>query len=371
MKIGCVKEIKNNEYRVGLIPATVASYIKAGHKVFIEKDAGLGSAISNEDYENAGSTIIKTAEEVWDLSEMIIKVKEPISQEYNLMKENQIIFTYFHFAASKELTLKCLEKKITAIAYETVEDSMGKLPLLKPMSQVAGSMAPIMGSYFLMRPFGGIGILPTGIPGVLPAKVVIIGGGTVGQCAARVIAGMGSQVIIFDNNLEVLSEIKNIMPPNIFTLYSNEHTINEQLKDADLVIGAVLVPGAKAPKVITKKSLSLMKKGAVIVDVSIDQGGCTETSRPTTHDNPIYEVDGIVHYCVANMPGAYSRTSTFALNYATIPYGIELANKGVLACKDNLGLQSGINMYKGIITHKAVSEAFEMENLYKDILEIL
>jgi len=371
MKIGCVKEIKNNEFRVGLIPATVASYVKAEHTVYIEKNAGIGSAISDQDFENVGAIIVENAEDVWDLSEMIIKVKEPILPEYDLMKEGQILYTYFHFAASEELTLKCLERKITAIAYETVKDSKGKLPLLKPMSQVAGSMAPIVGSYFLMRPHGGIGILSTGISGVLPAKVIIIGGGTVGQCAARVAAGMGSNVIIFDNNLEVLAQIKEIMPSNVFTLYSNEHTINEELKDADLVIGAILIPGAKASKLITKKSLSLMKKGAVIVDVAIDQGGCTETSHPTTHADPVYKVDEIVHYCVANMPGAYSRTSTFALNYATISYGMDLANRGVLACKDNPGLQSGINMYKGKITHKAVAEAFGMQHLYKNILYML
>lgn len=371
MKIGCVKEIKNNEFRVGLIPATVASYVNAGHTVYIEKDAGLGSTISNKEFKNVGAEIIDTSEEVWDKSEMIIKVKEPIPPEYELLKENQILYTYFHFAASEDLTLKCLEKKITAVAYETVKDSLGRLPLLKPMSQVAGSMAPIVGSYFLMRPYGGIGILSTGIPGVLPAKVIIIGGGTVGQCAARVVAGMGSRVLIFDNNLEVLSKIRDIMPSNVYAIFSNEHTLMEELTDTDMVIGAVLIPGAKAPKIITKKNLGNMKKGAVIVDVSIDQGGCTETSTPTTHADPVYEIDGIVHYCVANMPGAYSRTSTFALNYATIPYGIELANKGVMACRDNPSLRSGINMYKGMITHSAVAEAFEMQYLYKDILKML
>ncbi|OFW63914.1 MAG: alanine dehydrogenase [Actinobacteria bacterium RBG_19FT_COMBO_36_27] len=371
MKIGCVKEVKNCEFRVGVIPATVASYVRDGHTVYIEKNAGSGSSISNEDYKNVGATIIDTAKDVWNLSEMIVKVKEPIDQEYDLMKEEQIIYTYFHFAASEKLTLKCLQKKIIAVAYETVRDSFGQLPLLKPMSEVAGSMAPLVGSFFLMRPHGGIGILPSGVSGVLPARVVIIGGGIVGQCAARVAAGMGSYVVIFDNNLGVLTEIKKTMPSNVFTQYSNEHTINEELKDADLVIGAVLIPGAKAPKVITKKSLSLMKKGAVIVDVAIDQGGCTETSHATTHSEPVYDVDGIVHYCVDNMPGAYSRTSTFALNYATISYGLDLANRGVMACKNNIGLQSGINMYKGKITHKAVSEAFGMQSLYKNILEIL
>jgi len=371
MKIGCVKEIKNNEFRVGLIPATVASYIKSGHTVYIEKNAGLGSAISDEDYENAGAIITETAEDVWDLSEMIIKVKEPILPEYDLMKEEQILYTFFHFAGSKELTLKCLERKITAVAYETVEDSCGQLSLLKPMSQVAGSMAPIMGSYFLMCQYGGTGTLATGVSGVLPARVIIIGGGTVGQCAARVAAGMGCYVLIFDNNPKVLAEIEKTMPPNVFTQYSNEHTLNLELKNADIVICAVLNPGAKAPKIITRKSLSLMKKGSVIVDVSIDQGGCTETSHPTTHSEPVYKVDGIIHYCVANMPGVYSRSSTFALCNATILCGMDLADRGVLACKDNLGLQTGINMYKGKITNKAVSEAFGMQHLYRNILELL
>ena len=371
MKIGCVKEVKNNEFRVGLVPETVAAYTKAGHIVYIEKNAGVGSAISDDDYKDAGAMMLENSETVWGLSDMIVKVKEPLAQEYDLMKEDQIIYTYFHFAASEELTLKCIERKITAVAYETVMDSYGQLPLLKPMSEVAGYMAPLMGSYFLMRPHGGIGILPTGVPGVLPAKVVILGGGCVGRCSARVAAGLGSYVIIFDNNLRTLTELKATMPINVFTQYSNDYTINEAIKDADIVIGAVLIPGAKAPKLLKRKSLSVMKKGSVIVDVAIDQGGCTETSHATTHANPIYEVEGIIHYCVANMPGAFSRTSTFALNYATISYGLDLANGGIAACKDNIGLKTGINMYKGKITNKAVSEAFGMYSLYKDILEML
>jgi alanine dehydrogenase len=371
MKIGCVKEVKNNEYRVGLVPATVDAYISAGHEVYIEKGAGLGSSIRDEDYLASGAKILESAKDVWDKSEMIVKVKEPLSSEYKFMKEGQIIYTYFHFAASEELTRNCIERKITAIAYETVEDEQGGLPLLKPMSEVAGSMAPLMGAYFLMKPHGGIGVLPTGVPGVLPANVVVIGGGSVGQCAAKVAAGMGSKVIIFDNNLNVLTKLRYIMPENVFTHFSSEYTILEALHDADIVIGAVLIPGAKTPKLINRDALTTMKKGAVIVDVAIDQSGCAETSKPTTHDEPIYEVDNVVHYCVANMPGAYSRTSTFALNYATIQHGINLANRGVEACRDDLGLRTGLNLYKGKITYKEVATAFGMEHLYEDPLKLI
>ena len=371
MKIGCVKEVKNNEYRVGLVPATVAAYAGQGHDVYIEKNAGIGSSISDDEFMQSGAKILETAEDVWNTAEMIVKVKEPLSSEYEYMQEGQIIYTYFHFAASEELTKNCIERKIIAVAYETVEDENGSLPLLKPMSEVAGSMAPLMGAYFLMKPYGGIGVLPTGVPGVLPANVVVIGGGSVGRCAARVAAGMGSKVIIFDNNLNVLTTLRDIMPENVFTHFSSEYTICEALKDADIVIGAVLIPGAKTPKLIKRDTLAFMKKGAVLVDVAIDQSGCAETSKPTTHDDPIYEIDDVVHYCVANMPGAYSRTSTFALNYATIKYGLDLANRGIAACKENLGLRTGLNMYKGKITYRGVAAAFEMESLYEDPLKLI
>lgn len=372
MKIGCPKEIKNNEYRVGLTPAAARAYIEAGHEVFIEKGAGLGSGIEDSEYEKVGAKILNSAKEVWDTCEMIVKVKEPLESEYELMKESQIVYTYFHLAADEKLTKACLEKKIIAVAYETVQEQDGSLPLLKPMSEVAGRMAPLMGAYFLGKPRGGRGILATGVPGVLPANVLIIGGGTVGSNAAKVAAGLGSIVTILDINVNTLEHLGNILPSNVFTQFSNAQNLEDALKRADLVIGAVLIPGAKAPKLITRDHLKIMKPGAVIVDVAIDQGGCCETSKPTTHSDPVYEVDGIVHYCVANMPGAYARTSTFALNHVTIKYGLEIANKGIKqACEENKSILKGLNCVKGKLTCGPVCEAFNMQDFYLEPEESL
>ena len=365
MKIGCVREVKNNEFRVGLTPDAAYEYIQAGHEVFIETEAGSGSFFYDQDYDQVGAKILPDAKSVWDTAEMIIKVKEPLEKEYTLMREGQILYTYFHFAASESLTRACLDRKIIAVAYETVTDHFGGLPLLKPMSEIAGSMAPLVGSYYLMRPFGGKGILPTGVPGVQPANIVVLGGGIVGKSAARVSAGLGSKVTVFDTNIRTLTDIKATMPVNVFTQYSNEKAISAVLPYADIVIGAVLVPGDKAPRLVNRGNLALMKKGSVIVDVAIDQGGCCETSHPTTHEHPVYEVDGIIHYCVANMPGAYSMTATKALNNATLSYGLEIANKGIEeACSSNSGIRAGLNMFKGQITYHAVAKCFDMISIF-------
>ncbi|SDN62125.1 alanine dehydrogenase [Desulfonauticus submarinus] len=362
MLIGCPKEIKNNEYRVGLTPASVKAYIQHGHKVLIESGAGLGSGIGDEEYVKVGATLVETAEEVWQKSEMIVKVKEPLPQEYPLMQEGQIVYTYFHFAADEELTKACLDKKIIAMAYETVQEPNGNLPLLKPMSEVAGRMAPLMAAFYLAKSQGGLGVLPTGVPGVLPANVVVIGGGTVGSNAARIAAGFGAKVTVLDINANTLEHLGNIMPSNVFTCFSDHVTLEASITEADIVIGAVLIPGAKAPKLITRELLNKMKPGAVFVDVAIDQGGCAETSRPTTHSDPIFIEENVVHYCVANMPGAYARTSTFALNNVTIKYGLKLADLGVeQACKQDSVLMKGLNMYKGILTCPPVGAAFGLE----------
>jgi len=359
MKIGCPKEVKNHEYRVGLIPAAVHAYVAAGHEVFIQKGAGLGSGITDDEYVAVGAKILDTADEVWNVADMIVKVKEPLPEEYDRMKEGQLIYTYFHFAADEELTKACMEKKIIALAYETVTESNGSLPLLKPMSEIAGRMSVLMGAYYLAKPYGGEGLLPTGVPGVAPANVTIIGGGTVGTNAAKVAAGLGCKVTILDINPDRLEYLETIMPANVFPVYSDKVNLEKALQEADITVGAVLIPGAKAPKLIKKDHLKMMKPGSVIVDVAIDQGGCTETSKATTHSDPIYVVDGVIHYCVANMPGAYARTASFALNNYTIRYGLPLANKGVeAACKESPALMQGLNMYKGKVTCKAVAEAW-------------
>lgn len=362
MRIGCPKEIKNHEYRVGLIPATVQSYVEAGHEVFVEQGAGLGSGIRDDEYEAAGARLLAEAGEVWRQAEMIVKVKEPLPSEYPLLKTGQVVFTYFHFAADEGLTHACLERGISAVAYETVQEPDGSLPLLKPMSEVAGRMAPIMGAYYLARIRGGRGNLLPGVPGVAAGNVLILGGGTVGSNAARVSAGLGAMVSIMDIKLDILEHLGNILPANVVPLYNDSHSLEKGLREAHLVIGAVLIPGARAPRLITRDHLKLMKPGSVIVDVAIDQGGCTETSRPTTHTDPVYVVDGIIHYCVANMPGAYARTSTFALNNCTVKYGLQLANKGLeRACRENAALARGLNLHQGRITFKPVAEAFGME----------
>ncbi len=362
MLIGVPKEIKTHENRVALLPSGVVQLKKQGHDVIVEKNAGLGSGFPDELYTNAGAEIIETAEDVWAKAGMIMKVKEPIEQEYQLMREDQIIFTYFHFAASRELTEAVKLSGAIAIAYETVEKLDGSLPLLIPMSEVAGRMASQEGAKFLERPVGGRGVLLGGIPGVNPGKVMVLGGGIVGVNAARIAAGMGANVTIYDISLNKLRYLDEVMPKNITTMFSSEVNIREGIKEADLVIGAVLIPGAKAPKLVTREMLSDMKPGAVLVDVAIDQGGCFETSKATTHDKPTYIVDGVVHYCVANMPGAVPYTSTIGLTNVTLPYAIQIANKGwVKAIRENRELEFGLNIANGKIVYRDVAEAFDME----------
>ena len=361
MKIGCPKEIKDNENRVGLTPNSVRAYKDAGHEVFIEKGAGLGSAITDEEYVAVGAKIVATADELWAMVDMIVKVKEPMPAEFPRMREGQVLYTYFHFAADKELTEVCLKKKIIAVAYETVQEGY-TLPLLKPMSEVAGRMAPLMGGFYSAKTYGGRGLLPMGVTGVAPAEIVVLGGGIVGTNAARVAAGLGAKVTILDINLNRLEYLGEVMPANVIPLYSDSMNLENSLKTADIVIGAVLIPGSAAPKLVKTSHLKLMKPGAVIVDVAIDQGGCFESSRVTKHSDPVYVQEGVIHYCVGNMPGAYARTSTFALTNATLPYGLMLANKGVeKACRESVALKLGLNMYKGVITFKGVAEAFNME----------
>ncbi|UQZ88142.1 alanine dehydrogenase [Deltaproteobacteria bacterium Smac51] len=371
MKIGCPKEVKNNENRVGMTPNAAHAYVQAGHEVFIEKGAGLGSALSDQEYINAGAEILPTAADVWSKAEMIVKVKEPLESEYASMRENQLIYTYFHFAADEKLTRACLDRKIIALAYETVQEGMA-LPLLKPMSEVAGRMSSLMGAYHVAKTQGGRGILPMGVTGVAPAEVVILGGGVVGANAAHVAAGLGCNVTILDLNLNRLEYLSEIMPANVNALYNDPVTLESKLKTADIVIGAVLIPGAKAPKLVRREHLKMMKPGSVIVDVAIDQGGCFETSHATTHSDPTFVVDDVIHYCVANMPGAYARTSTFALNNATLRYGLTLAGDGVeKACRDSQPLRLGLNMYKGRITYLPVAEAFGMMDIYTPVENVI
>ncbi|MEN6440584.1 MAG: alanine dehydrogenase [Syntrophobacter sp.] len=372
MKIGCPREIKSQEFRVGLIPAAVKTYVENGHQVYMEQDAGAGSGIPDAQYEAAGASICAGAEEVWRKAEMIVKVKEPLASEYDLMRQGQLIYTYFHFAADEMLTKACLKKAISALAYETLQKADGSLPLLKPMSEVAGRMAPLMGTFYLGKGYGGRGLLTTGVPGVAPANVLILGGGTVGSNAAKVAAGLGARVTLLDINIDTLEFLGNIMPGNVSPIFADPYTLDKGLREADLVIGAVLIPGAKAPKLIKREHLKIMKPGAVFVDVAIDQGGCSETSHPTTHSDPVYEVDGVIHYCVANMPGAYARTSTFALNNRTIEYGLRLANLGLeAACMADPAVMKGLNMHRGYITFKPVAEAFGMDDVYKPPVEVL
>ena len=329
MIIGVPKEIKEEEYRVALLPSTAKELVKKGHQVLIEKDAGVGSGIKDKEYLKAGAEILNKAEEIFKRAELIVKVKEPQEKEYPLLWEGQIIFTFFHFAAARKLTEAMIKRKIVALAYETVQKDDGSLPLLIPMSEIAGKLASQEGAKYLEKPSGGKGVLLGGVSGVAPGKVLIIGAGTVGENAATVAAGMGADVILLDINLERLRHLKGILPANVKLIYSNPATLKKYLKKADLVIGAVLIPGAKAPQLISREMLKLMEPGTVLVDVAIDQGGCFETSRPTTHQEPTYVVDGIVHYCVANIPGAVARTSTFALCNSTSPYLLLLAEKGV------------------------------------------
>ena len=359
MLIGVLKEIKTKENRVAMTPAGAEQLIARGHEVLLETDAGEGSVFPNEAYENVGVKIAGSAAEVYEKSEMVMKVKEPLPVEYPLIRKGQVVFTYFHFAASLELTQAMIDQECIAVAYETVECANRSLPLLTPMSEVAGRMAIQEGAKYLEKTFGGNGILLSGVPGVEPGTVVVIGGGVVGTNAAKVACGLGAKVYLLDTNLERLRYLNDVMPANCFPLMSNPATIRRLLKEADLVVGAVLIPGAVAPKLVTRDMLGIMKKGSVIVDVAIDQGGCVETAKPTTHDDPIYEVDGVVHYCVANMPGAVSFTSTNALTNATLPYAIQLADKGYKqAALDNPEIASGINVLNGKITYKGVADAF-------------
>ncbi|MES2764777.1 MAG: alanine dehydrogenase [Bacteroidota bacterium] len=361
MIIGVPREIKTNENRVALTPGGADLLQKNGHTVLVETHAGVGSGYEDDDYRAVGAEIVKSAAEVFAQAEMIMKVKEPIEPEYNLIREGQILFTYFHFAASRPLTEAMVASKCIAIAYETVMRPDGSLPLLIPMSEVAGRMAPQEGAKYLERTMGGRGVLLGGVPGTQPANVMVLGGGIVGTNAAKIAAGFGANVSIFDNNLYRLRYLDDVMPKNVNTIMSTPANIRAALKDADLVIGAVLIPGAKAPYLVTREMLGDMKKGSVVVDVSVDQGGCIETCKPTTHENPTYVVDDVVHYCVANMPGAVPYTSTIALTNATLPYALQLANKGwEAATRDNKELYYGLNVVGGDIVYKAVAEAFDM-----------
>ncbi|AXJ01001.1 L-alanine dehydrogenase [Cyclonatronum proteinivorum] len=362
MLIGVPKEIKTHENRVALLPSGVTELLRHGHQVMVQKDAGLGSGFPDDLYKKAGATIIDSADDIWEKAEMIMKVKEPIEQEYHLMRDGQIIFTYFHFAASQELTEAVKLSGAIAIAYETVEKLDGSLPLLIPMSEVAGRMATQEGAKYLERPMGGRGVLLGGIPGVRPGNVMVLGGGIVGVNAARMAAGLGANVTIYDISLPKLRYLDEVLPANITTMFSSTANIRNDIANADLVIGAVLIPGAKAPKLVTRDMLSLMKPGAVLVDVAIDQGGCFETSKATTHEHPTYVVDNVVHYCVANMPGAVPYTSTIGLTNVTLPYAVQIANKGwVKAIRENRELEFGLNIANGKIVYRDVAEAFDLE----------
>ena len=362
MKIGVPKEIKNNENRVGMTPAGVKELVAHGHEVYVQHTAGEGSGFSDDEYEKAGAKVLPAIEDVYAIGEMIVKVKEPIEPEYKLVKKGQVLFTYFHFASDLALTEAMVKSGAVCIAYETVKDREGRLPLLIPMSEVAGRMSIQEGARFLEKPQGGRGILLGGVPGVKPAKVLVLGAGVVGRNAALMAAGLGADVTICDISLPTLRHCAEVMPSNVKTLYSSRHNIEQELPYTDLVIGSVLIPGAKAPHLITKDMIPMMRPGSVVVDVAIDQGGSFETSKPTTHSEPVYTVNGVVHYAVANIPGAVPFTSTLALTNATMPYAVKLADLGwVEACKRDAGLAEGVNVVDGKVTFKAVAEAWDME----------
>jgi alanine dehydrogenase len=370
MKIGVPKEMKNNENRVAITPAGVMTLVKAGHEVYVEKGAGLGSGFSDEEYEKAGATIVSSAQEAWS-AEMVMKVKEPLPQEYSYFREGLILFTYLHLAAEEALTKELMEKKVVGIAYETVQLPNGALPLLTPMSEVAGRMSVQVGAQFLEKPHGGKGILLGSVPGVRRGKVTIIGGGIAGTNAAKMAVGLGAEVTILDINPDRLRELDDLFGDHVTTLMSNPYNIAESVQQSDLVIGAVLIPGARAPKLVTEEMIRSMSPGSVLVDIAIDQGGIFETTdRVTTHDDPIYVKHGVVHYAVANMPGAVPRTSTFALTNVTIPYALQIANKGYReACLQNEALLKGMNTLNGYITYKAVAQAHGLP--YKDAKTLL
>ena len=362
MIIGIPQEIKNNESRVGMTPAGVFELTKRNHKVYIQTQAGVGSGFFDDDYKSVGATILQTIEEVYAIAEMIVKVKEPIEVEYSLIKSNQIVFTYFHFASSEPLTKAMMKSNAICIAYETVEDEEGTLPLLTPMSEVAGRMAVQQGAKYLEKPIKGRGILLGGVPGVSPGKVLILGAGVVGVQAAKMAAGLGAHVTVMDVNMKRLRYVNDVLPSHVVTDFSSEYSIRQKIKDHDLIIGGVLLKGAKAPKLITREMLKEMRPGTVFVDVAVDQGGCMETTRPTTHEDPTYIIDDVVHYCVANMPGAVPYTSTIALTNVTLSYVLKLADKGWKeACDTDASLAKGLNIVNGKIVYKEISEAFDLE----------
>ena len=360
MKIACTKEIKNNEFRVGLTPDNVKAYVSHGHEVYIEKGAGLGSGFSDREYEEAGAILTDSAEETWKIADMMVKVKEPLKQEYPYFHEGLILYTYLHLAADREQTDALLQGKVKGVAYETLKEKDGSLPLLVPMSEIAGRLSVQEGAKYLEKKYGGEGILLSGVPGTPKGKVVILGGGTVGANACRIAVGMGADVTVIDISVKRLEELDRLYGSRIQTLISNEANIARAVKDADLVVGAVLIPGKSAPKLFKKEYLKQMRPGSVFVDVAIDQGGCGETSHMTTHDDPIYLVDGVVHYCVGNMPGAVPRTSTIALTNATLPYGLKIADRGLEAlCREDEAYVSAVNTYEGKLTCRNVADSFE------------
>ena len=364
MKIGIPKEIKEQEYRISATPALVKELSKRGHQVFIEKNGANSIGFFNKDYEKAGATILDSAEEIFFKSDLIVKVKEPMPEECEMLKENQILFTYLHLASSKKLTDLLINSGSSCIAYETIKDKNGKLPLLMPMSQIAGRLSIQAGVFCLEKTHGGKGVLLSGVPGTEKGKVIILGGGVVGINAAIIALGFGADVIIFDNNIDKLCEIENIFGSKIKTIFSNNESIEKHLKEADICVGSVLVPGASAPKLVTKEMVALMEEGSVLVDVAIDQGGCFETSKATTHSNPTYLVDGKIHYCVTNMPGCVAKTSTIALTNSSFPYVLKLADSGIDALKKDLLFSEGLNIFKGKITHKEVANSLNLE--YKE-----
>ncbi|CAM2874605.1 alanine dehydrogenase [Erysipelothrix tonsillarum] len=362
MRIGSVKEQKNFEQRVGIMPSHVIEYLKHGHEVFVEAGLGEGSGFSDDEYRKQGAIVLETASAVWEQCEMIIKVKEPIAAEYSLMQPNQILFTYLHLADNLELTQALLERNVTAVAYETVTDEKGRLPLLKPMSEVAGRLSIQEGAKYLEKTFGGKGILLSGVPGVRGGHVVIIGGGVVGMSACKTALGTGATVSVLDRNLDRLAYIEDVFGTAVNTIYSDTKNIEDELRRADVVIGSVLLPGARAPKLVTRKHLKIMEPGTVLVDVAIDQGGCFESSHPTTHSEPVFVEEGIVHYCVTNMPGAVPQTSTYALGNATLPYGLKIADEGIHnAVMNDDGIKNGLNIFRGYVVNEAVANALEIE----------
>ncbi|MBN1822391.1 MAG: alanine dehydrogenase [Prolixibacteraceae bacterium] len=370
MIIGVPKEIKNNENRIALTPAGAGELVKHGHEVYIQENGGAGSGFTDEDYVKAGAKILPTIEDVYSIAEMIVKVKEPIEPEYKLIKKGQILYTYFHFASCEELTHAMIKNGSVCLAYETVELPDRSLPLLVPMSEVAGRMSVQEGAKYLEKTFGGYGVLLGGVPGVPPAKVLIIGGGIVGTEAAKMAAGLGADVTIMDVSLKRLRYLDDIMPANVKTMMSNEYNIREMVQTHDVIVGAVLIPGAKAPKLVTRDMLKIMRPGTVLVDVAVDQGGCFETTKATTHAEPVFIIDDVIHYCVANMPGAVPRTSTIALTNATLPYAIDIANKGwKKACTDDASLKKGLNVVDGKVVYKGVAEAFSLP--FTDVENVL